>query len=128
MALLAGCGGGGKDFADSARPAVPIQLNGVINKDGVNVSPNRIGAGPVKILVSNETQATHTLVLDGADSAPVRTAPIGPSNTGRIQVTLRQGTYTVRAGSAAAVVKELKPARLVIGPPRPDSNDQLGLP
>jgi hypothetical protein len=34
----------------------------------------------------------------------------------------------VKAGSAKAVVRELKPAQLVIGKPRTDSNDQVGLP
>jgi len=38
VALVAGCGGG-KDFADQPRPAAPIQLNGVINSQGVQISP-----------------------------------------------------------------------------------------
>jgi hypothetical protein len=127
VVLVAGCGGG-KDFANQPRPAVPIQLNGVINKDGVQISPNNLGAGPVVIRVSNQTQASHTLTLDGGTGAPVRSAPIAPTDVGTIQATLEQGTYTVKAGSAKAVVRELKPAHLVIGKPRQDSNDQVGLP
>jgi hypothetical protein len=127
VALLAGCGGG-KDFADNPRPAAPVQLNGVINKDGVQISPAHIGAGPVQILVSNQTGAPHTLELNGSKIASVTTDPIGAGNTGQIQATLEQGVYTVKAGSAHAVVKELKPARLVIGPERADSNNQVGLP
>jgi hypothetical protein len=126
-ALLAGCGGG-KDFADQQRPAVPLTLSGVITNTGVNVSPNRLGAGPVVILVSNQTQAPHTLTLDGANIAPVQSASISPADTGRIQTTLAPGSYTVKAGSLHAVKKELKPAHLVIGKARPDSNGQVGLP
>jgi hypothetical protein len=126
-ALLAGCGGG-KDFADKPRPAAPVQLNGVITKDGVQISPAHIGAGPVQILVSNQTNAPHTLELNGSKTAALTTAPIGAGNTGQIQTTLEQGVYTVKAGSAQAVVKELKPAHLVIGPERTDSNNQVGLP
>ncbi len=128
VAVLAGCGGGGKDFADQPRPAAPVQLTGVINKQGVQISPSRIGAGPVIISVSNQTGAPHTLTLDGGTGAPLRSAPIAPTDVGSIQTTLEPGDYTVKAGSAKAVVKELRPAHLVIGPKRPDSNDQLGLP
>ena len=127
VALVAGCGGG-KDFADQPRPAAPIQLNGVINSQGVQISPSNVGAGPVEILVSNQTGAPHTLELNGSDIATVTTAPIGAGNTGQIQATLKQGVYTVKAGNSHAVVRELKPARLVIGPERQDSNDQVGLP
>jgi hypothetical protein len=127
LAVLAGCGGG-KDFADKPRPPVPIQLTGVINSDGVTISPNRIGAGPVVISVSNQTRATHTLTLDGGTTVAMHTAPIAPTDTGTIQTTLEQGSYTVKAGSAQAMVKELRPAQLVIGPERPDSNSELQLP
>jgi hypothetical protein len=127
LAVLAGCGGG-KDFADKPRPPVPIVLTGVINSDGVSISPNRIGAGPVVISVSNQTRASHTLTLDGGTAAAMHTAPIAPTDTGTIQTTLAQGSYTVKAGSTHAVVKELRPAHLVIGPERPDSNSQLELP
>ena len=125
--LVAGCGGG-KDFADQPRPAAPAQLSGVITDTGVTVSPNRVGAGPVVILVSNQTQQAKTLELDGANIAPVHTAPIDPSDTGSIKETLDPGTYTVKAGSTRATAKTLRPAQLVIGKARPDSNDQVGLP
>jgi hypothetical protein len=125
--LLAGCGGG-KNFADQPRPSAPLYLTGVITSSGVTVSPNRVGAGPVVILVSNQTQASHTLTLDGSNIAPVQSGSIAPTDTGRIQTTLNPGTYTVKAGSLQAVKKELAPARLVIGKARADSNDQVGLP
>jgi hypothetical protein len=125
--LAAGCGGG-SDFKDQPRPAVPVQLNGVITDGRVSISPDKVGAGPVVILVSNQTQASHTLTLDGGSIAPVRTSPISPLDTGQIQETLEPGTYTVKAGSEEAVAKEIAPAHLVIGKARPSSNDQLELP
>jgi hypothetical protein len=125
--LLAGCGGG-KDFADKSRPAAPLYLNGVITASGVNISPNRVGAGPVVIQVSNQTQAAHTPTLDGSNIEPVQSGSIAPTDVGTIQTTLSPGTYTVKAGSLRAVKKELSTARLVVGKERPDSNDQVGLP
>jgi hypothetical protein len=125
--VLAGCGAG-KDFADKPRPAAPLYLTGVITSSGVTVSPNRVGAGPVVILVSNQTQAAHTLILDGSSIAPVQSGYVGPADTARIQTTLQPGSYTVKAGSLKAVKKQLQPAHLVIGKQRPDSNNQVGLP
>lgn len=125
--LVAGCGGG-TNFARKPRPPAQLMLNGVITSSGVTVSPSHAGAGPMVIEVSNQTQATHTLELHGAHIQPVRSHSIGPTDTGQIQVTLSPGVYTVKAGSTAAVRRQLRPARLVIGKPRPDSNDQVGLP
>jgi hypothetical protein len=122
-----GCGGG-SDFKDKPRPAAPVQLNGVITSSKVSVSPSRIGAGPVVILVSNQTDRSHTLTLDGPNIAPVRVGPINPLDTGEIQQTLQPGQYTVKAGSAQAVTQEIAPAHLVIGKARPSSNDQVELP
>jgi len=122
-----GCGGG-KNFQAKPRPAATIQLTGVITDQGVTVSPNRVGAGPVQILVSNQTQQSHTLTLDGANIQPLRSAPIGPTDTGSITSSLAPGVYTVKAGTTSAVKKQLSPARIVIGKARPDSNNQVGLP
>ena len=125
--LAAGCGGG-TDFADQPRPPAPLMLSGVITASGVTVSPSHAGAGPVVIQVSNQTQSARTLELDGANIQPVQSGSISPTDTGSIKATLSPGVYTVKAGSAKAVKKELAPARLVIGKPRPDSNDRVGLP
>jgi len=125
--MVAGCGGG-KDFADKPRPAAPVQLTGVITASGVTVSPHKVGAGPVVIIVSNQTENSHTLTLDGGDIPPVRTGPINPLDTGRIQRTLDPGSYTVEAGSEHAVSKEIPPAHLEIGKPRPSSNNEVELP
>jgi hypothetical protein len=125
--LLAGCGGG-KDFAGKPRPPAPLYLNGVITSSGVNISPNRVGAGPVVIQVSNQTLAAHTLTLDGNNIEPVQSASIAPTDVGTIQTTLEPGTYTVKAGSLRAVRRELRPAHLVIGRQRPNSDNQVGLP
>ena len=125
--VVAGCGGG-KDFADKPRPPVPIQLNGVITSSRVTISPNKVGAGPVQIVVANETNQSHTLTLDGDSIAPVRVGPVNPQDTATIQQTLKPGQYTVKAGSVEAVTKEIAPAHLVIGRQRQSSNDQVGLP
>jgi hypothetical protein len=119
---VGGCGS--QDFKNKPRPPVPIELTGVIQEKKVTVSPNKVGAGPILITVSNQTKDAHTLTLEG-DSVRERVGPINPLDTATIQKTLRPGTYDVRAGSSVAVAHEIKPATLVIGKPRKDSNNQL---
>lgn len=122
-----GVGCGGEDFKNKPRPPVPIELTGVIQESKVTISPSRVGAGPVLITVSNQTKDSHTLTLEG-ESVRERVGPINPLDTASIQKTLRPGRYEVRAGSAVAVTQAIRPARLVIGKPRRDSNNKLLLP
>ena len=125
---LAGCGE--DDFENEPRPPVPIQLTGVITEDEVTVSPSEVGAGPVVITVSNQTKASHTVTLESSDGGTIReqVGPINPLDTATLQRTLEPGTYTVRAGSEAAVPREITPATLTIGQERKSGSDELLLP
>jgi hypothetical protein len=126
LAAVSGCGGGDK-FANKPRPPVPLQLTGVITEQRLTVSPNRVGAGPVIITVSNQTQRSHTITLEGENTRET-VGPVNPLDTARIQQTLAQGTYEVRAGSSQATPKEIRPAKLEIGPPRKSSSGDVLLP
>jgi hypothetical protein len=124
-ALASGCGG--KDFENKSRPPVPIELTGVIQPEKVTVSPNKVGAGPVLITISNQTNEAHTVTLEG-DTVKERIGPVQPEDTATIQKTLPRGDYEVRAGSSAAVPKEIQPAKLRITNERQNSNNRLLLP
>jgi hypothetical protein len=125
-ALLAGCGE--DDFENEPRPPVTLELTGVIQEDKLTVSPSRnLGAGPFSILISNQTDAEHTVTLEGG-SIQERTAPVAPDDTVEIKRTLAPGSYEVSAGSARAVRREIQPAMLDIGRERPSSNNELLLP
>ena len=125
---LAGCGE--DDFENEERPPVPKQLTGVITDEKVTISPNELGAGPVVITVSNQTEASHTVTLESSDGGTIReqVGPINPLDTATLQRTLEQGSYTVAAGSEAAVPKEIEPATLTIGEERKSGSDELLLP
>ena len=124
---LSATGCGGEDFENRPRPAVPVELTGVIQEDKVTVSPRKVGAGPVLITISNQTEQPHTVTLEG-ERIRERIGPLVPLDTGTIQKTLNQGTYEVSAGSSRAVAREIQPARLTIGKPRKNSSDELLLP
>jgi hypothetical protein len=122
----AGCGSS-NHFQDDPRPPVPVQLTGVITDKGVTVSPNKVGAGPVILLISNQTQQAHTITLDGGSTKDT-VGPINPLDTAKLQQTLVRGSYQVKAGSSKAVAKELKADTLAVGAPRRSSSSALGLP
>ena len=125
-ALVAGCGGGDK-FKNDPRPATPIQLSGVVTDKGVTISPKRVGAGPVILLVSNQTDAAHTITLEGGGTTDT-VGPVNPLDSATLQSTLKPGTYTVKAGSKTATKKEIAAGTLTVGQARSSSSNQLLLP
>ena len=124
--LVAGCGGG-KHFKNEPRPAAPIQLTGVVRENQVDISPKRVGAGPVILIVSNQTDLARTITLEGEGTTDT-VGPIQPLDTAKLQQTLKPGTYTVKAGSPSATTREIRPGTLTVGAPRPSSSNQLLLP
>jgi hypothetical protein len=123
--VIAGCGG--DDFKNEARAPVRLALTGVIQDDKVTVSPAKVGAGPVEITISNQTDSVHTVMLEG-ETIKEQQGPVQPGGTTTIQKTLDPGSYEVRAGSEKAVRKEILPAVLEIGKERKNSNNDLLLP
>jgi hypothetical protein len=127
LALAAGCGD--EDFANDPRPPTAVELSGVIKDEGITISPRREGAGPIRILIANQTDRSHTITLEGDDIVE-RVGPVQPGDVAPIQKTLDSGTYEIRAGSPRAVDIEdqIPPATLTIGPERDSSDTELLLP
>jgi hypothetical protein len=124
--FVAGCGGSSK-FKNDARPPTPVQLTGVVTDKGVTISPKRVGAGPVILIVSNQTDAAHTITLEGGGTTDT-VGPVPPLDTAQLQSTLKPGTYTVKAGSKQATTKEIPEGTLTVGQDRASSSNQLLLP
>ncbi len=122
--LTAATGCGGKDFANTPRPAAAVELTGVIRDREVTISPAKVGAGPVVITLANETNAAHTITLEG-ETIREQVGPVNPQGTGTIQKTLQPGSYKVKAGSNRAVPHEIKPAQLTIGKKRASSSNEV---
>jgi hypothetical protein len=126
LAGIAGCGG--EDFDNTPRSAVALQLTGVIQEKAVSVQPDRAGAGPFEITITNQTDESRAVVLDGAQ-VETRVGAIQPRDTATIQKTLEPGTYRVRAGSEDDPRSStIEPAKLVVGPARPGSGRDVLLP
>lgn len=124
--VLAGCGQA--HFKNEPRPAAAKVLTGVIQSRGVTISPDTV-AGPqaVEITISNQTNDAHTVTLEGG-SVRETVGPIQPMDTGTIQKSLKTGTYTVKAGSERAVVKDIPSGEVRVGTKKGSSSNQLLLP
>ena len=124
-ALVGGCGD--EDFKNEPRAPVTVELTGVIQDDELTISPAQLGAGPVAISISNQTDEAQTITLEGERTVK-RVGPVPPGDVAELRKSLEPGSYEVSAGSGKAVAQGIKPAKLEIGKARKDSNDELLLP
>ena len=121
-AFVAGCGSD-TSYRNEPRPASPIVVTASINKDAVAVSPRRFGAGPITLIVTNQTGASQQLTLEinnGEAGFKGRTGPINPRDTGQLKADLGSGTYSVHVDGNA-----IRPARLTVGRDRPSAQNAL---
>ena len=122
---VVGCGEE-DDYANEPRPASPIVVSAAITDDGVSVSPTDFGAGPVTLIVTNQTQSAKELVLETEEiggSAPgieQETGPINPGDTASLKADLREGTYRVAVNG-----RGISEAALDVGEARESSQNQL---
>jgi hypothetical protein len=122
---IAGCGDDGT-HPNEPRPASPINVSAAITDTRVAVSPRRFGAGPIVLVVSNQTEQPRAVTFETDEIAGpgpgVRqtTSPINPAGTARLQLDVRRGTYRLSAGDDGP-----RPASIRVGPPRPSAQDAL---
>jgi hypothetical protein len=112
LPLVAGCGGG-DDYANRPRPPAPINVTAAISNSRISVSPHSFGAGPVVLIISNQSSSSQevTFATDelGA-SQPGRTfstTPINPRGVATLKVDVREGDWqlsTEDGGIRAAAV------------------------
>ena len=124
--LLVGACGGEGDYANEARPPTPIVVSASISQDRISVSPERFGAGPVTLIVSNQTDAAQEVTLEtdeiGGNATGVQqeSGPINPGDTASLKAELEQGTYRVGVNGAG-----IEPSALQVGEPRESAQDEL---
>ena len=122
---LAGCGGGGEDYANKPRPASPINITAAVSDKKISLSPKEFGAGPVVFIVSNQTRDEQTLTLQtdelGGDKPGLKqsTDPIAPRGTGTLKADVREGSYALSTSDGP------KPATFEVGPARKSAQDEL---
>lgn len=121
-ALLGGCGDD-DDYANEPRPPAQIVVTASISSERVSVSPGEFGAGPINLVVTNQSQSTQRLTLESAGRGSgirQQTGPINPRETATLQADLPSGEYEIAASGDG-----IEPATLDVGPKRPSAQDDL---
>ncbi len=125
VTLVAGCGGG-TSYKNNPRPPAPLNITASVSNAGIAVSPTSFGAGPIVLIVTNQTGASQEITFEsnelGASKPGVTqtTEPINPRGTGQLQVNVTEGRYRVRAANA-----DIAPATITVGPERQSAQNQV---
>jgi hypothetical protein len=126
MLAVAACGSSSADYKNDPRPPGPIVITGYISNQRVSVSPRSLGAGPISLIVTNQTGTAQRVTLESAGptgSGPgikQVTAPISPRDTATLKVDVKPGSYSVHVGADA-----IRAARLKVGPERKSAQNDL---
>jgi hypothetical protein len=143
--LAAGCGA--ETHPNDPRPQVAIRVSVTITPKAVTVTPAAVGVGParrqqipqnqnhaqppikgdrgpltVAIVTANQTRTDSRLEIRGPRDD--RSGPIPAGSPGTLQTDLPTGTYTI----VAADIPGARPGKLVVGPYRASSENDVLLP
>ena len=125
-ALGIGACGAPAEHPNDNRPPASINITAAIIDGKIQLSPRTVGAGPVRLLVTNQTDAARTLTLEtdevGGSQPGIRrsTSAIVPRGTATLQADLREGDYKVSADGGG-----IKAVAITVGAPRPSAQGDL---
>jgi len=125
LVTVAGCGGG-DDYANNPRPPAPINVTAAITDSKISVSPKRFGAGPIVLIISNQSSSAQEVTFETNElggSKPGRrfsTTPINPRGTATLKVDVRQGDWKLGTKQ-----REIRAAAVSVGKLRKSAQDQL---
>ena len=125
-ALAASGCGDDSDYENQPRPPAPIVVSAAIQDNEVSVSPKEFGAGPVTLIVANETEKAQEITLEtdeiGGSNPGLRqrTGPINPGDTASLKADLKKGTYTV-----AVAADGIDAAAIEVGDERESAQNEL---
>jgi hypothetical protein len=122
LVVAGGCGGDDEARSDE-RPPVPINISVNLDEKRITASPDKFGAGPITMLVSNQSGASQTLTIDGPQLRR-SVGPINPQDTATLRLRVQPGEHTISAGESTG----LREATLTVGPERPSAQNDLLLP
>ena len=123
---VGGCGSSSADYKNDPRPPGPIIITGYIDDQRVSVSPRSLGAGPISLIVTNQTGAAQRVTLESANAAGTGpglkqvTAPISPRDTATLKADVKPGRYTVHVAGDG-----IRAARLQVGRERASAQNDL---
>jgi hypothetical protein len=130
---LSACGNAGSPAASRPDPPAPTVLSVLVSGSQIRLSPDRIGAGPVLLTITNQSSGSVAVLVrrSGSSDAVARTAPVNPQGITQIKLDLSRGSYSLAAkrsgrqsDARASRPSPIAPARLRITAARPSSGGQ----
>jgi len=122
-AVLSACGEE-DEYANEPRPPAPIVIAASISGEAVSVSPKNFGAGPINLIVTNQSDSSQQITLesDEVDRAGLRqeTGPINPSDTATLKADVKPGVYRVHVDGGS-----IRAARITVGRKRNSAQNDL---
>jgi hypothetical protein len=112
-----------EDHANHERPPSSINVTAAIAGGRIDVSPDSFGAGPIRLIVSNQTASAQAVTFEtggGEAGMTQTTAPINPAGTATLEVTVTEGHYEMTTADAG-----IAPAAVKVGAPRASAQNQL---
>jgi hypothetical protein len=119
---LAACGDDA-EYANAPRPAAPIVITASISGERVSVSPKDFGAGPVSLIITNQTDSPQEVTFESAGSDAgfrQQTAPINPRDTATLKADVPEGGAVVKVSSSS-----IKQAKVAVSSARPSAQNDL---
>ena len=124
-AAAAGCGSS-SDYANDLRPPAPINVTAEISDQRVTVSPSSFGAGPIILIIANESGDSQKVTLETDDVGGGRpgirqtTSPVNPKGTAELKVDVTEGKYEVSVDA-----DRIRPATVNVGDKRQSAQNEL---
>jgi hypothetical protein len=124
LALSAsGCGSDNTSYKNTPRPPAPINVTAAITDSQIKVSPRRFGAGPIVLIISNQSSDAQSVTFEtgGSESGTRQTtSAINPAGTTQLQIEVHQGTYELSVDD-----RHIRPASLRVGERRASAQNEL---
>lgn len=125
---VSACGSSRNVSENAERPPTPIVISAAISDQRVSISPKHFGAGPITLLISNQSNATQQVTLETTDTpgsdqpgaTAVKTGPINPSETASVKAVVQEGVYQLHTAG-----EDVRPVTLTIGPKRASAQNDL---
>ncbi len=120
-----GCGED-DDYKNEPRPPAPINVTAYVSPKRVSVSPSTFGAGPIVLIVTNQSNASQEVTFTSESAGTsgrgdvTQSTLINPGDTGQLKLDVEQGSYVVRTGN-----ETVRPATVTVGPQRKSAQNEL---
>ena len=119
-----GCGDN-SSYKNKLKPPEPINVTANVSNSRISVSPNAFGAGPIVLIITNQTTrrqdiTLETAALNGKPGIKQSTSITPQGGTAQLQVDVTQGNYSLKVDDTAVA-----PAKIAVGSERGTSQNEL---